>query len=280
MVAACSAAWSVHPSAYWSSGDSKAPGTKAADSYPLGSRMKAEARHSSRTYWRRRAGVVLVVAGVVIMGINGISRIGDSSDDSSNDVSALVASDPEGDEKAAASNDMAANPSTGSTWPENSPETREQCSPSDITVTPQVKGRATAGKPVTLSLVVQSENAQKCTWRVSADSVVVKIESPDLKDALSGTYDDQPGDIWSSQICNDSIPTKAIVLKRGKSVVVRMIWRPFPGTKPKEDLLHCPGTREWMLPGRYRALAAAYGGEPSSLDFRLRPIASQPRGAS
>jgi hypothetical protein len=214
-------------------------------------------------YWRRRVFVGLLALGVVFVSVN-LLRSG--SDGSSDDP---VAEQAAGEVEA--SHTVTVQPSEqrtqrrgkGGRAPIQGPtfdptvlaDPEGTCAPADVVAVPTID-EAVAGRPVTIGLSLQTLQADACTWRIAPKRVVVKI---------SGEY----GDVWTSQQCRAVVPNREVVVRRALATVVELTWN------ARESDTGCPEATEWVLPGRYRVAAAALGGEPRVLDFRLeRPTAA------
>ena len=132
------------------------------------------------------------------------------------------------------------------------PEPTGPCAPSDVVVTPAIVGAAHAGSPVTIRLDVTTLETPACTYRVSPRTVAVKL--------VSGT-----DRIWSSQDCPGAVPEVDVIARKKVPGVAEMQWR---GQRSDSG---CTRTTPWALAGWYHAQAAAFGAEPTSVQFELRP---------
>lgn len=132
------------------------------------------------------------------------------------------------------------------------PEPTGPCEDSDVVVTPEVVGPAHAGSPVTIRLNVTTRETPACTYRVSPRSVAVKL--------VSGT-----DRIWSSQDCPAAMPEVDVIARTEVPGVAEMQWR---GQRSDSG---CTRTTPWALAGWYHAQAAAFGAEPTDVQFELLP---------
>lgn len=123
------------------------------------------------------------------------------------------------------------------------------CEDSDIAVTPVVD-EAVGGSPIKIGLELRSISSPACTWRVSPDSVTVKVTSG--KD-----------DIWSSLECPRAVPRKDVVVRQDVSTRVDVTW------SARRSDEGCTRNTQWALPGWYFVDAAALAGEPSDLHFEV-----------
>ena len=132
------------------------------------------------------------------------------------------------------------------------PEPSGPCAVRDVVVTPEVVGAADAGSPVTFRLNVTTLETPACTFRVSPRTVVVKL--------VSGT-----DRIWSSQDCPAALPEVDVIARKKVPGVADLQWR---GQRSDSG---CTRTTPWALAGWYHAQAAAFGAEPTKVQFELRP---------
>lgn len=132
------------------------------------------------------------------------------------------------------------------------PEPSGPCEPSDVVVTPEIVGAAHAGSPVSIRLNVTTLETPACTYRVSPRSVAVKL--------VSGT-----DRIWSSQDCPAAVPEVDVIARKKVPGTAEMQWR---GQRSDSA---CTRTTPWALAGWYHVQAAAFGAEPTSVQFELRP---------
>lgn len=124
------------------------------------------------------------------------------------------------------------------------------CTDSDVAVTPTLDDPV-AGRTVFLVLELRTVTSPACTWRVSPETLTLKVTSG-------------PDDIWSSQQCPRAIPTQSIVIRSAVTTRVGVRWS---GRRSDAD---CSRLTEWALPGWYHVAAAALAGEPSALQFQLQ----------
>lgn len=130
------------------------------------------------------------------------------------------------------------------------PEPKGVCLDPDVRITPSIEGAA-AGGGVRIDLELTSSLSEACTWTVSPKTVVVKLTSGSDR-------------IWTSQECPRAVPTEEVVVRRDTPAVVSMTWN---GRRSDAE---CSGNTKWALPGYYHVLTAAYGGQPTDVQFRLR----------
>lgn len=124
------------------------------------------------------------------------------------------------------------------------------CPDSDVLVTPTVPDPV-AGRDVTVLLNLQMSTTEACTWRVSSDSVTLKI--------YAGA-----DDVWSSRECPGAIPTQDVVIRRELATSVTVLW----SSRRSDE--YCTDRTAWALPGTYGIAAAAFEGEPTDVVFELR----------
>ena len=134
------------------------------------------------------------------------------------------------------------------------------CRGDDVVVKPKVLDTAHAGKLVHLRLKLTTKESAACTWTVSSESVVVKITSGEDR-------------IWSSQDCPTAVPNADVVVRQDVPAKVEMGWR---GQRSDST---CSRQPAWALPGFYHVEAAAYGAEPTDVQFELVPPVAPTRTA-
>lgn len=207
----------------------------------------------ARVYWVRR----LMVLGTAVLMVFAVARVLSGGGDADPDGTARavqVAGTP------TATADEPAPPApteTRTRKPRKDKEPPEpvlaepegECADEDIAVTPSVE-RAVAGRTVLLVLELRTITSPACTWRVSPDSLTVKITSGD-------------DDIWSSRQCERAIPRRDLVVRKKVTTKVGVHWS---GRRSDDG---CTRFTDWALPGWYHVNAAALAGEPSDLQFRL-----------
>ena len=124
------------------------------------------------------------------------------------------------------------------------------CENSDVSVVPSVASPAYAGRPVILSLRLTTKVAPACSWVVSPANLAVKVTSGDSR-------------FWSTQDCVGAVPKQAVVVRKDAPTTVSMAWN---GLRSDAD---CTRSTSWADPGYYHVVAAAFGAEPTDVQFRL-----------
>jgi len=124
------------------------------------------------------------------------------------------------------------------------------CEREDIVATPQVAGAAYAGGLVRFRVELTTPGTPACTWTASATSMVLKLTSGDDR-------------IWSSQECPDAIATAQVVVRKRVPATVLVTWG-----GQRSDVT-CSRTTAWAEAGWYHVEAAAYGAEPTDVQFEL-----------
>ena len=234
-----------------------------------------------RTYRRRRIVVAAslgVLALLVVLATNPPWNKRDAARETAaqraTQVAATSTAGPTGDPTSGSPSGSIESPSSERAAPSEpaTPVTPEACRPSDITLTPSVDPAAAfAESPVAIALSVSVSAPGPCTWTVSAETAVVKINSQKVDRAISGIENPEPGDVWTTQRCEAAISPSDLLLDPATPAPVSVTWITYPAEGSDEASHYCPGTSQWMEPGKYTVYAAALGGEPSSADFRLRP---------
>jgi hypothetical protein len=223
---------------------------------------RSSRRLPARVYWVRRAVVLVVGLGLVF----GVAHLLDGPDPSATDVARVVGAEPGGDTATQAPR------ATDSAWPEprrsNRPATGQDdrgakktvtplpepsgpCRDSDVIATPKVEGTTYAGSPVIFRIRLTSVLSPACTWRVAPAKLAVKL--------ISGS-----DRIWSSQDCPRAIPREDVVVRQQAAATVEVTWH---GQRSDST---CSRTTAWAQPGWYHIQAAAFGGEPTDVQFELR----------
>lgn len=205
----------------------------------------------ARVYWLRR-GIVLAVALLLVLVIAKLlsggsdgSEGGDAGGSmqlSGSGASTSSSADPAAAQKAT---DATSESAAGKRAPLAEPS--GPCDPEDVTVSAVGGQRPNDGRVEIVLAVGTSEDA--CTFAVSNDSVVVKIES--------GGHN-----YWSSQHCR-VIPDQDVVARAAKPARVQLVW---DGRRYDDD---CTRSIAWAMPGSYHVVAASLGGEPSDTQFEL-----------
>lgn len=123
------------------------------------------------------------------------------------------------------------------------------CAPKDLSVAAAVTNPQGGGDvPITLTLSTNADGA--CTFAVSATSVALRI--------TSGT-----DRIWTTQQCPNAIAPTSVVLRKDVPAQVVVTW----SGRRSDDT--CSAKTKWALPGFYHAAAAAFGAEPTDMQFEL-----------
>lgn len=210
----------------------------------------------ARVYWTRR----LLLLAIVFLLVLGIARVLTGGSDASS------GAQPKAAQVAATLTADAEPSSVGPRAPaqqheQKKPEKKKTkqapvlaqpegtCLDSDVAVTPTVK-HPVAGRTVFLVLELRTVSSAACTWRVSPDTLTLKVTSGD-------------DEIWSSRQCPRAVPTKTLVVRSAVTTKVGVRWS---GRRSDDD---CSRLTEWALPGWYHVAASALAGEPSDVQFQL-----------
>lgn len=205
----------------------------------------------ARVYWFRR----LMLLTVVFLVVFGTARLLTGSSDGKADgavspVSAGTQESPELDPEAAASTTPTVAARPRKKTPPPLPIPSGVCGNEDVVVTPVIAAeRTTVQVPITL--VLRTKNTAACTWQVSPRSVTVKIDSG-------------ADEIWHSRHCPSVIGTHDVTLYQETDTEVKMVWN---GRRSDDE---CSNLTDWARKGWYHVNAAAYAGEPTSVQFELR----------
>lgn len=213
-------------------------------------------RLPARVYWFRR----FLLLGIACALVFGVSRLVAWGLDGSPKPSAApaAAESPTSTPAAVSTADAlpTALPTAGGKSPSAVPlaEPTGPCQDSDVRVKPAMQGNAYAGGEVSLTLALSTVTSPACTWKVSADTVAVKLVSGSAR-------------IWSSQDCRASVPAKTLVLRNVQATLVDVTW------SGRRSDAECSRTTQWAEPGDYVVEAAAMGADPEAEQFRLLPPA-------
>ncbi|MDP2772594.1 MAG: hypothetical protein Q8O61_03480, partial [Nocardioides sp.] len=213
-------------------------------------------------YWRRR---IVVIGGALTLVLVLGRVLGGGSDGSSDDPDGAqqVAEQVAGQQTTSTVSGPSGSPTVTRkprpTKPSSPATTRTPelaapdgpCDDTDVIVTPSVIGDAIAGRDVVFRLDVRTIVDEACTWRVSADHLSVAI--------TSGS-----DNIWSTQHCPAALAVQDLVVRRAVTAGITMVWK---DTRRSDD--KCSKLAGWALPGYYHVAAAALGGEPTDVQFRL-----------
>jgi hypothetical protein len=126
------------------------------------------------------------------------------------------------------------------------------CRNEEVVVEPKLKQAAYAGSLVHVRLKMTTTGNPACTWTVSPETLVVKITSGDDR-------------IWSSQECPDAVPQTDVVARKDVPAKIDMGWA------ARRSDSGCTPQRGWAQPGFYHVTTAAFGAEPTDVQFELRP---------
>jgi hypothetical protein len=218
-------------------------------------------------YWTRRLLVVLVVLALVF----GVARLlggGGSGDQgpSARPVGAAASTTAPG-EPTPGSSPSGSSGATGSSVPTptagrtgaTTPASplavpTGACSNADLVAVPSPRGRAAAGRPVVLTVALTTRVSAACTWVVSPDSLVVKVTSG-------------ADNFWSTQQCPGAVLKQSVVVRKDVATPVAVAWN---GQRSDAD---CSRSTAWAEPGYYHVAAAAFGSDPTDVQFRLYPPA-------
>lgn len=214
-----------------------------------------------RVYWTRRL-LVLAVALGLVFGISHLLGSGGGPDRPSARPVGAVASTP-------ATTTVPARPSAtapagrpgkaaNGTRPKASATPTPLATPSgpcangDIVVTPSVRGVAYAGRPVLFTMTLTTKSSPACDWDVTAGSLAVRLTSGSDR-------------VWSTQDCVGAVPRQSVVVRKDHPVSVTVMWN---GQRSDAE---CTRTTAWAEPGYYHVVAAAFGAEPTDVQFPLLP---------
>lgn len=211
----------------------------------------------AKVYWRRR----IVVLGGALAVVLALGRLlGGGSDGSSDDPGAAQQVAGEQSSSAPSESPTATRTTKKKPRPDEpiTPPTSRApalavpdgpCADDDISVTPVIT-EVVGGRKVPIELDVRTISDEACTWRVSPGHLTLSITSG-------------ADDIWSSQQCPAAIPVTDLIVRRAVSTSLTVAWN---GKRSDED---CSRLTGWAMPGYYHVAAAALGGEPADVQFKI-----------
>ncbi|RLV50470.1 hypothetical protein D9V37_00280 [Nocardioides mangrovicus] len=125
------------------------------------------------------------------------------------------------------------------------------CSDDEITVTPAVTS-VTGGGDVALAMNLTTTTSSACTWKVSANAMVVAISKGQTR-------------LWSTQDCSSAVPTQDVIVRPSdeQPTQVQLTWG------GRRSTTGCASGQAWVDPGRYTITAASLGGEPERASFEV-----------
>lgn len=214
----------------------------------MGSVRHPRGRLPRRVYWVRRS----VVLGVAVLLVFGIGKVlgGTGEDPTASDIRASTTSAQQQAPQPSASLGPVA-PSKAAHQKAKPPPLLPpsgECQDDEVSVLPTVP-QAWGLKPVVIQLALRSLQPA-CTFKVSPESLVVKITSGDDR-------------IWSSQDCPKAIPEQDIVVRSGVPTNVSVTW------SGRRSDVGCPNQTDWAHGGFYHVYAAAMGSTPTDVQFEV-----------
>jgi hypothetical protein len=214
----------------------------------MGSVRHPRGRLPQRVYWIRRS-VVLVVALLLVFGIGKLLG-GNGQDPSSTGVEASNTAAQQQQQSSAPPSLAPVAPAASASSKVKQPLVAPtgECQDDEVSVLPSVP-RAWGAQPITIRLALTGI-APACTFKVSPDSVVVKITSGSDR-------------IWSSQDCPTSVKPADVVVRNGVPSYVNVVWS---GRRSDES---CSRSTPWANAGFYHAFAAVLGSTPTDVQFEV-----------
>lgn len=195
-------------------------------------------------YWRRRLLVLAIAIGLVwgVLQVIGLLR-GDGSSEA----------------KAPAPQPTTAAPTTPPTTappadqvPVAIETATTVCKPENVRIVPSVAADQEAGAPVSIDLMVTALDGEACTFRPTADELLVVVDT-------------QRAPIYDSSVCRAAFFDQSVAIPAGWGTVTTVEWT------GRGSGTGC-GTSEGFAPaGTYTLKIGTYGGEPGETTFRLAP---------
>ncbi len=218
----------------------------------MGSVRHPRGRLPRRVYWMRRS----VVLGVALLLVFGIGKLlGGTGSDPGSTIEASTSSAKQQEPEPS----ISMGPVAPSKVPKRKASTvllppSGECRDNEVSVLPSVS-RAWGLRPVVIRLALQGLQPA-CTFKVSPESLVVKITSGDDR-------------IWSSQDCPETIPTSDVVVRSSVPTHVNVTWN------GRRSDTGCPRETDWALAGFYHVYAAALGSTPTDVQFEITRAPTQ-----
>ena len=214
----------------------------------MGSVRHPRGRLPRRVYWIRRS-VVLGLALVLVLGIGKLLG-GTGEDPADSDIEASTSSAQQQEPSQSASLGPVAPSVTANRKKDQQPllPPGGECRDDEVSILPSVP-RPWGAQPITIRLGLSSLQPA-CTFKVSPESVVVKITSGSDR-------------IWSSQDCPHAIPTSDVVVRSAAPTYVNVVWS---GRRSDES---CTAHADWADKGFYHVFAAALGSTPTDVQFQI-----------
>lgn len=214
----------------------------------------------ARVYWTRRVLLLAVVSALVVGVVQLVALATGGGTPEQPRSAAPVAAEPTTRTSPLPATDTPAGTARGTSGRQGKQGKKKQVEPvlaepdgpcvdRDVAATPSVD-EAVGGRPVVVTVGLRTVQSEACTWQLSPRTLSVRITSG--KDP-----------IWFSNQCPRSIRKQDLVLRNTETTEVEVTW----SSKRSDD--ECSKYTDWALPGWYHVEAAALGGEPSDLQFRL-----------
>jgi hypothetical protein len=105
---------------------------------------------------------------------------------------------------------------------------------------------------VVFAMKLTTKVSPACNWDVTAESLAVRITSGSDR-------------VWSTQDCVGAVPRQSVVVRKDQPVSVTVVWN---GQRSDAE---CTRTTPWAEPGYYHVVAAAFGADPTDVQFPLLP---------
>jgi hypothetical protein len=220
----------------------------------MGSVRHPRGRLPQHVYWVRRS----VVLGAALLLVFGIGKLlgGNGQDPSSADVAASNSSAQESPSSTPTTYGPVAPTTTPGAKAKGAPLAAPsgECKDDEVSVLPSVP-RAWGAQAIGIRLALTGIQPA-CTFKVSPESVVVKITSGSDR-------------IWSSQDCPNSIKPADVVVRNGVPTYVNVVW----SGRRSDDT--CSHNTPWANAGFYHAFAAVLGSTPTDVQFEVTRAPTQ-----
>lgn len=212
-------------------------------------------RLPARVYWFRR-GLVLVTALAMVFGVAQLFGSGEEEPPAvraqiaANDKPTAAPETPRIIGPVPVKTRQPKKKGTGKPRPPKQPlaQPNGPCNAQEVSVVPKLTS-ARAGNDIVIPLELTGTRAA-CTFTVTARTVVVKVTNAS-------------GRVWSTQDCRKAIRKQEVVVRSAVPTRALVVW----SGRYSDD--NCTKQTKWAMPGKYAAVAAAIGSEPTEQSLRL-----------
>lgn len=130
------------------------------------------------------------------------------------------------------------------------------CEPGNVRIVPSVPADQEAGAPVTIDLMVTALDGEACTFKPSADELLVVVDT-------------QRAPIYDSSVCRAAFFDQSVAVPAGWGTIATVEWT------GRGSGTGCSTSEGFAPAGTYTLKIGTYGGEPGETTFRLAPRAPE-----